>query len=121
MRRRISLRQISSDGERRTAEDVRGSRWTVRRSGIVHPGDGPVWKRGDDVADGRQFRYPVWEMERRFVKRGAVEPDDVLGIVVFDFSSVGAVRRRVVRGKVTMSDGVIAAWRRLVDVLWRQR
>lgn len=57
----------------------------------------------------------------RLVQHRTVEPDDVLDVVVFDFSRLGVVQRNVVRGKMTVRDGVVVARTRLVDVLRRQR
>jgi hypothetical protein len=58
----------------------------------------------------------------RLVQHRGAEPDDVLGVVVFDLSRFRLVQRNVMRRKMTVRDGVIVAVsRELVDMLRRQR
>ena len=83
---------------------VRDLRRTVWRRRVVTFDDHPA-RRGEDVlAAGRRGRHVPDEMKRAFVKNRAVEPEDVLDVVL-DFGVVTLMQGERVRAEVAMSDG----------------
>src|SRR6185437_12776633 len=97
---------------------VRELRRTVRRRRVVTFDDHPA-RRGEDVlAAGRRGRHVPDEMKRAFVKNRAVEPEDVLDVVL-DFGVVALMRGDRVRAEVAVRDGsAVVSRARLVQMRW---
>ena len=79
----------------------------------------PLGGRPERFIRDREHARNVGCFVDRLVENRAVEPDDMLDVVL-DFGGIGLVQRIVVRRKMAVRDGLIVTRPRLVDVLRRQ-
>ena len=112
--RRVTTRQISSGGNRRTTEQMGAFRRSVDGRRVVEQRDRPVPLDCDDGVADRRGRHDPRGLVRGFMKDRAVQPDDVpvIGVVVLDLGDVVVVMEAgAVRREVAVGDGLfVVSW-----------
>lgn len=99
---------------------MRSFRWTVRGVRVVGLQHRPLACRCKRLVAARQYGRNVRCFVDLLVEDRAVEPDDVLDVVL-DFGGIELVQRPIVGRKMAVRERLIVTRPRLMDVLRRQR